>query len=148
MTIRRATIADLDALAALFDAYRVFYKQPADPEGARAFLSERFARDESVIFMACDEGGAPIGFTQLYPSFTSAGMKRIYILNDLFVADGARRRGVGTALLDAAALFAREAGAARLALSTAFDNLAAQSVYEAHGWIRDEQFYSYNFRLG
>ena len=148
MTIRRATADDLDALTALFDAYRVFYKQPSDMAGARAFLAERFAREESVIFLACDEAGAAIGFTQLYPSFTSAGMQRIYILNDLFVAQGARRQGVGTALLDAATSFAREAGAARLALSTAFDNLAAQSVYEAHGWRRDEQFYSYNFRLG
>ena len=147
MSIRRATIADLDALAALFDAYRVFYKQPSDPEGGRAFLAERFERGESVIFIA-EEGGQALGFTQLYPSFTSAGMKRIYILNDLFVAEEGRRQGIGTALLEAAATFARESGAARLALSTAFDNLAAQSVYEAHGWTRDEQFYSYNFRLG
>ncbi len=147
MLTRPATIADLDRLVALFDAYRVFYGQPSDMDGARAFLSERFERGESVIFVAQDDAGAALGFTQLYPSFTSAGMKRIFILNDLFVADGARRRGIGTALLEAAADFARAQGAARLALSTAFDNLAAQSVYEAHGWVRDARFYSYNFAL-
>jgi len=149
MSVRRARAADLDALVPLFDGYRVFYGQPSDPAGARAFLAERFERDESVIFMAEDTaGGAPVGFTQLYPSFTSAGMQRIYILNDLFVAEGARRQGIGTALLGAAADFARDQGAARLALSTAFDNLAARSVYEAHGWTRDEVFYNYTFRLG
>ncbi|MBO9574247.1 MAG: GNAT family N-acetyltransferase [Sphingobium sp.] len=148
MTIRRATLADLDALAVLFDAYRVFYKQPSDLGGARTFLSERFERNESVIFIAADDSGHPLGFTQLYPSFTSAGMKRIYILNDLFVAEGNRRQGIATTLLEAAAQFARESGAARLALSTAFDNAAAQSVYEAHGWLRDEHFYSYNLKLG
>jgi ribosomal protein S18 acetylase RimI-like enzyme len=148
MTIRPATIADLDALATLFDAYRIFYGQPSDIEGARTFLAERFERSESVIFISVDEGGKTVGFTQLYPSFTSAGMKRIYILNDLFVADEARRQGIATKLLNAAAAFARDSGAAKLALSTAFDNLAAQSVYEAHGWNRDEQFYSYNFKLG
>ena len=148
MTVRPATPADLDALAALFDAYRVFYKQPSDLAGGRAFLAERFERGESVIFIAVDEDGRALGFTQLYPSFTSAGMKRIYILNDLFVAETGRRQGVGTALLEAAATFARESGAARLALSTAFDNLTAQSVYEAHGWTRDQDFYSYNLKLG
>ena len=148
MPIRPATVADLDALVALFDAYRTFYGQPSDLYGARTFLAERFERGESVIFLAEDEGGTALGFTQLYPSFTSAGMQRIYILNDLFVADEARRRGIGTALLDAAVVFASESGAARLALSTAFDNLAAQSVYEAHGWVRDERFYRYNFKLG
>ena len=148
MPIHRATIGDLDALTALFDAYRVFYKQPSDMEGARAFLAERLERSESIIFIAVDEDGQALGFTQLYPSFTSTGMKRVYILNDLFVAEGGRRQGIGTALLEAAADFAREAGAARLALSTAFDNLAAQSVYEAHGWSRDQNFYSYNLKLG
>ncbi len=147
MLIRQATAADLDALAVLFDDYRQFYGQPGDLEGARNFLAERFERSESVIFIAQDEGAAMLGFTQLYPSFTSTAMKRIYILNDLYVAPDARRRGVATALLEGAAAFARESGAARLALSTAFDNLAAQSVYEAHGWTRDEHFYSYNLRL-
>ncbi len=148
MPTRQATPADLDALAALFDAYRQFYRQPADLAGARFFLAERLARQESVIFVAEDESGRALGFAQLYPSFTSAGMKRIYILNDLFVAAEARRQGVGTKLLEAAVEFARASGAARLTLSTAFDNLAARSVYEAHGWVRDDHFQSYNFRLG
>ena len=148
MPIRQAIAADLDALIPLFDDYRVFYGQPSDVEGASAFLAERFERSGSVIFLAHDESGEAIGFAQLYPSFTSAGMQRIYILNDLFVIEQGRRQGIATALLDAAADFARSSGAARLALSTAFDNLAAQSVYEAHGWSRDEHFYSYNLKLG
>jgi GNAT superfamily N-acetyltransferase len=147
MQVEQATAADLDALVPLFDAYRLFYGQCSDEAGARAFLAERFARAESAIFIARGAAGEALGFTQLYPSFTSAGMKRIFILNDLFVAQGARRRGVASALLRAAAAFARAEGAARLALSTAFDNRAAQSVYEAHGWQRDEQFHSYNLRL-
>lgn len=110
--MRLATGGDLDALAALFDAYRQFYRQAPDLAGARDFLAERMAHCQSVILLAEDEDGAVPGFAQLYPSFTSMGMKPILILNDLFVMPEARGRGVGSALLQAAAEHGRAAGAA------------------------------------
>jgi ribosomal protein S18 acetylase RimI-like enzyme len=100
-----------------------------------------------VIFLALGPDRSAIGFTQLYPSFSSASAKRIFILNDLFVDPGARRSGVGRALLDAAADFGHSAGAARLTLSTAHTNTSAQSLYEATGWLLDEIFRSYHLAL-
>src|SRR3546814_18932118 len=105
--IRRASTADLDALVPLFDAYRMFYAQPSDPVRARDFLAERFANNESVVLLA-ERGASAIGFTQLYPVFSSVRTARTWLLNDLFVIDGARRHGVARALLDAAAGFARD----------------------------------------
>jgi ribosomal protein S18 acetylase RimI-like enzyme len=147
MHIHQATLTDLDQLAPLFDAYRQFYKQPADLTGVHAFLTERIERNESVIFLARSKDGEPLGFTQLYPSFTSTGMKRIFVLNDLFVAPAGRCKGIGKQLLEAAADHARAQGAARLTLSTAIDNHTAQSLYEANGWLRDTQFFSYSLSL-
>ncbi len=147
LSIRLATIADLDRLAGLFDAYRIFYEQPSDLAGARAFLGERMAHRQSVILLAQDGADNALGFAQLYPSFTSTAMKPIFILNDLFVTPGARQRGVGGALLQAAADHGRAMGAARLTLKTAVDNLAAQRVYEASGWACETQFLSYNLPL-
>ncbi len=112
----------------LFDAYRQFYRQKPDPELARAFLSDRFRNRESVVFLALGAEGDALGFTQLYPSFSSGAARRIFILNDLFVTQEARRRGVARALLQAAADFARAEGAVRLTLSTALDNSMAQSL--------------------
>jgi hypothetical protein len=88
--VRQASIFDLDTLVPLFDGYRQFYRQPSDPERARAFLTERFAHHESLILLACDEHGAGLGFTQLFPLFSSVRMARIYLLNDLFVVPSAR----------------------------------------------------------
>ena len=85
-----------------------------------------------------------LGFAQLYPSFTSAGMARIFVLNDLFVQPEARGRGIASALLRRAAAFAREAGAVRLTLSTEIGNEAAQALYRREGWARDEAFHVYN----
>jgi GNAT superfamily N-acetyltransferase len=144
--IRRAAAGDADAVAVLFDAYRQFYRGEPDLAGARSFIGERLAREESVVFLA-EDAGASVGFAQLYPSFTSAGMARIFILNDLFVAPGARGRGVGAGLLRRAAAFAREEGAVRLALSTEATNVAAQALYEREGWQRDDVFLSYALTL-
>jgi GNAT superfamily N-acetyltransferase len=116
--VRRATLADLELIVPLFDAYRQFYERAQDLALAREFLRERLERDHSVIFLALRSDGTAVGFTQLYPSFSSASARRIFILNDLFVDPGARRSGVGQQLLEAAAEFGRSAGAARL---TPFD---------------------------
>jgi GNAT superfamily N-acetyltransferase len=144
---RAAVASDLDALAPLFDGYRQFYGQPPDLARARAFLAERLAKGDSLIIAAVAENDAPIGFTQLYPSFSSVRAARIFILNDLFVAPAARGTRAGVALLEAAKAHARARGAVRLTLSTAHDNARAQSVYERNGWQRDSHFWHYDFAL-
>jgi GNAT superfamily N-acetyltransferase len=146
ISIRTASIHDLDVVEPLFDAYRSFYGRPSDPARARAFLAERFQHHESIIFLALDESGA-VGFTQLYPVFSSVSCTRKYLLNDLFVVPAARGGGTGRALLVAAADFARAQGAASLSLSTGVANAAAQRLYESLGWTRDESFYEYNLVL-
>jgi Acetyltransferases len=145
--IRRATFHDLDALVPLFDGYRRFYGKPSDETGARDFLTARLRLGESMILLARDAHGAALGFTQLYPLFSSVRMVRTWLLNDLFVAATARRQGVAKALLEAAAAQARNQGAASLSLSTAHDNLAAQALYESLGWQRDTQFREYALTL-
>lgn len=123
--IRRAGGQDIAALAPLFDAYRVFYGKPSDLAVARAFLIERLQREESVIFLAEDGEGTALGFTQLYPGFSSVSVARTLTLNDLFVQPAARRRGVAKQLLAAAAAHGRAIGAVRLSLSTAISNASA-----------------------
>jgi GNAT superfamily N-acetyltransferase len=139
----RAELDDLDALIPLFDAYRRFYGQDSDLPGARAFLADRFKRGESVIFLAVVDG-AIVGFTQLYPSFSSVSMKRLWVLNDLFVTPDARKSGAGRALLERAERWAAETGAKGLTLSTQVTNLGAQRLYEACGWTKDDEFLHYH----
>lgn len=140
--IRLAVAADLPALAGLFDAYRQFYGQPADLPRAENFLAERLQGGDSVLLIA-ERDGRAVGFTQLYPMFSSVRTARIWILNDLYVASGARRGGVARGLLQAAARFARGDGAARLMLETGRENAAARALYRAAGWDEDDsQWYS------
>ena len=142
LRIARATANDAERIAPLFDAYRQFYKQKSDLTAARAFIAERLQRDESVIFLALN-GEDAVGFVQLYPCFSSTAMKRMWILNDLFVTPEARRGGAARALMERARQWAIETKADGLWLETAVDNHPAQRLYESLGWKRDNDYYRY-----
>ena len=146
--VRRAVAEDAPKLAPLFDAYRVFYEQPSDVAASEAFLHARIARGESVVFLA-ESGSDALGFVQLYPiwSSTSTPAGRFWLLNDLFVAETARRGGVGRALMERAERLARETDAVGLTLSTGIGNLRGQRLYESVGYRRDTQFLVYNRML-
>ena len=145
VSVRRAGRGDLAAVAPLFDAYRQFYEQPSDLRASTRFLAQRLERDESVVFVA-EEDGRAVGFVQMYPLFTSISLGRVYVLNDLFVDPAARRSGVGATLLDFSRRWAEDEKAHYLTLSTAVDN-PAQRLYEACGWKRDREFLYYELPL-
>jgi ribosomal protein S18 acetylase RimI-like enzyme len=141
-----ASFKDIEVLSELFDQYRRFYKQTSDRNAARKFLEERLKNNDSVIFTANDKTSV-VGFTQLYPSFSSVAMRRIWILNDLYVEESYRRKGVGKLLMDTAETYARNTGAVKMILATQFSNTAAQKLYEARGYVKDEEFHHYALPL-
>lgn len=145
--IRRAQLADSSAIAPLFDAYRQFYEQAADLAAAQRFIQARLSKQESVILLATDSAGELLGFCQLYPSFCSVEAQAIYTLYDLYVRPQARRCGAGRALLKAAHEHAKNQGYARMDLSTARDNTAAQALYESLGWVKAQVFLYYTQRV-
>lgn len=146
-SVVRANMSQIDRLAELFDGYRQFYEQSSDIDGARAFLTERLNNQESVIFLAVDENGKGIGFTQLYPVFTSVGMRRAWLLNDLFVAEEARKKGFAETLLHKAREYALSTNAKYLMLETAKSNASAQRLYERLGWVADREHLYYYWSL-
>lgn len=145
--VNRAVLEDVELLLPLFDEYRVFYGGATDREGARAFLSERLKLEESVIFIAVEGEGDDKhagGFTQLYPSFSSVTMQRLWILNDLFVTAELRGHKLGSMLLEGARDFALSTHTKGLSLTTMKENEGAQRLYEAHGYLKDDEFFTYN----
>jgi ribosomal protein S18 acetylase RimI-like enzyme len=142
MSIQKATLNELNFLTELFDSYRVFYKQESDFQGARAFLKERFINEDSVLFIAYDES-TPVGFVQLYPTFSSVSMKKSWILNDLYVNASARKKGFGEKLIKKAIEFAEETGAKGLSLETGHENVTAQSLYEKIGFKKESNYFYY-----
>lgn len=146
MEVFQANSEHLEEVSKLFDQYRIFYKSTSDYETAKQFLRERFEKKDSTIFVV-SVSGYIVGFAQLYPSYSSVSMKRVWILNDLFVNEGSRGNGVAKLLMSAAENFARETGCVRIILATQVSNIAAQSLYESLGYIQDKDFYHYSLQL-
>jgi GNAT superfamily N-acetyltransferase len=143
ITVRQAVFSDVGELSGLFDLYRIFQGKESNIEAARSFLQARFDHGESVVFMA-HEGSAPLGFAQLYPSYSSTALARVFILNDLFVHETGRRKGAASKLLAALEGYALAHGAARVTLNVAMENKPGRELYESHGWSKDEQFVMYH----
>lgn len=143
MTVKRIHIDEADQVISLFDQYRVFYKQSSDLALASNFIRERLVNNESVIYVAFDNGGTPVGFTQLYPKYSSVRAVKNWILNDLYVEASHRKQGIGEKLIAAAIDFGKQTGAQFIQLETARDNYTAQGLYKAVGFAQqpaDDEF--------
>ncbi|WP_277963097.1 GNAT family N-acetyltransferase [Pseudomonas sp. RIT-To-2] len=145
MRIVQATLEHLDLIAPLFVKYREFYGELPYPDSSRAFLEKRLRREESTIYLALpdDDDKKLLGFCQLYPSFSSLSLKRVWILNDIYVAEDARRQLVADHLIRTAKKMAKETQAVRLRVSTSASNEVAQKTYESIGFHQDTEFLNY-----
>jgi ribosomal protein S18 acetylase RimI-like enzyme len=140
--ISKVTASDLAELHPLVESYRAFYKQPENDK-TLGFLEERIKNQEAIAFIARVNGEA-VGFTLLYPTFSTVSLSNIWLLNDLYVAESARGNGIANELMDVAEAAAKSSGATRVFLRTANDNLPAQALYEGRNWVKDEVFRRYD----
>lgn len=139
MEIIRLDNSESSMVLDLFNKYRIFYKQKSDIELCKQFIESRLKNNESVIFVATskqDDKIIPIGFTQLYPKFSSGKAIKIWVLNDLYVEENYRNKGVGEKLIKTALKYAKDDNANHVELSTAVDNYNAQKLYETIGFER------------
>jgi GNAT superfamily N-acetyltransferase len=131
---------DLPALLPLMRAYCDFYGVAPSDEAllalARALIADP-AR-EGVQLIARDTDGRAVGFASVYWTWQTLAARRIGVMNDLFVAPGARGRGLAEALIQACRERCAAHGARRLVWQTARDNHRAQAVYERIGGRRSE----------
>ena len=146
MIIREAEVSDVALISPLFDKYRQFYKCESNIERASKYLEARLTNKESIIFICLSDNTA-IGFTQLYPTFCSVELSRIFVLYDLYILSSHRNLGAGTRLMNTAKNYAIDHGASRLDLETETNNQTAQALYEKLGYEKDINFYKYSLEL-
>lgn len=127
----------------LFNEYRVHFGQSSDALEAEIFLAERLKNNESIIFIA-KQNEKVIGFTQLYPGFSSLSLKPIGILNDLYVLESHRNSGAGKSLLHAAFSLGKNLNWKGMILETSPDN-PARRLYEREGWKLENEYLHYGF---
>jgi ribosomal protein S18 acetylase RimI-like enzyme len=146
ITIKQIDLTETHQVAGLFNQYRIFYNQFSDIGMAKAFLDERLQHNESIIFVATDRNTQQaIGFTQLYPKYSSVRLTKNWILNDLYVDENYRKQGVGEKLIKAAMDFAKTQGSTFVQLETAVDNYTAQHLYESIGFVKQKMTKNFFF---
>ncbi len=126
--IKKATINHLDDLSKAFDSYRVWYRKTSDIQQATHFLNERISNQESIIYIAI-ESNTIVGFTQLYPLFSSTRMKKLWLLNDLFVYKDHRGKGISKMLIQKAKDHCLESNACGIILETEKNNQIGNALY-------------------
>ena len=143
--VTRVGERDLADLLPLMRCYSDFYEVDP-PDDALLALAHALIADpehEGVQFIARDsDSGEALGFATVYWLWSTSRAARIGLMNALFAAEAARRRGVGEALIQACLDAVRERGAVILQWQTARDNHIAQALYDRVGGIR-EQWYDY-----
>jgi len=145
--IIRASSKDINSVANLFDLYRQFYSYKSDISASIDYIKERIENNESIIFIATNDKGNGLGFVQLYETFGSLDLGKIIVLYDLYVKEEFRKNKIGRELMLKSHEYAKEIKAKRIQLSTATNNFIGQSLYESLGYVKDIDFYTYDFEV-
>jgi GNAT superfamily N-acetyltransferase len=139
LRVEPITEAELEKLLPLIAAYQGFYEEgDIQTERNRAFFRRFIAPSDDGMLLGAWDGGRLVGYACLYWHFSSTKAAETVLMNDLYVDERERGRGVGRALIDASAAVARERGALKLEWSTGPDNVAAQRLYDSTGAERSE----------
>lgn len=144
MIIRKATLSDVVPLIVLITEFRKFYKQESNPEKLQTFLEERIHKEDSEILVAVVENQLA-GYAQLFPSFSTIKLNKIWILNDLFVLEAFRGKGIASLLIKTILKFSKATQRKQVWLLTGNDNKSAQQLYSKLGFNNTKfKHYVYN----
>ena len=137
----------IEQVGELFDLYRQFYKYESNLIESTNYIKDRIKNNESIILIAINNANKAIGFVQLYETFGSLDLGKIIILYDLYVKEDHRKNNIGRQLMIRSHEYAKKINAKRIQLSTATDNFIGQSLYESLGYVKDIDFYTYDFEI-
>ena len=122
---------ELDQLLPLIAGYQTFYGSEPDTDRNRTFFSRFVHPSEVGLLLGAWVDGSLVGFATLYWFYSSTKAADSVLMNDLFVQQGIRGKGIGRALIQRALDEARRRGAAHLEWFTAPDNATAQRLYDS-----------------
>jgi ribosomal protein S18 acetylase RimI-like enzyme len=140
-TLTAPTPSEIEALAEIFDQYRVHYGEASDVSRSASWLEQNLSTSRLRAFVA-EDGARFVGFAITMEVPASLRLAHFSQIRDLFVLPKHRRVGVGRALLASVRAAAIASGALRLVLQTEEDNDAALRLYTDSGYTLINGYYS------
>ena len=135
LRIRPSTLSDAPTLATLDAASWPADVQVAPPQPADEPFFTSWREPGDVLVAAVDD--EVTGYVRLGRHMRLAANDHVRHVEALGVAQAARGRGVGSALVAAAIEEARRRGVAKLGLRALSNNPGALRLYEAHGFVEE-----------
>lgn len=129
LTIEPLSQHNIQSLQKLFAQYQEFYGSTPNSERNITFL-QSFISGKSGQFLLAKRGEQYVGFVGMYFSYSSVKAMPILLLNDLFVAQKMRRKGVGVFLIQSALDYAKEKEFQHIRWFTQSSNTPAQKLYK------------------
>lgn len=120
---------DWDALWTGYHAHGPFGGPPPPADVTEATFARFLAADQMRALVAVHDG-ALVGIVHAVFHPVTSSDRSVCFLNDLFVAEAARRRGVGRRLVEALYDLARAEGALRVYWHMQVDNRTAAELYD------------------
>ena len=134
---------EMDQVLPLIAGYQTFYGAKPDEQRNRRFFSRFLHPSEEGLLLGAWVDGDLVGFANLYWFFSSTKATETVLMNDLFVKEGNRGKGIGRALIQSALDETRRRGAAHLEWFTAPDNSTAQRLYDSVPGAGRSMWYAY-----
>jgi GNAT superfamily N-acetyltransferase len=134
VTVRDATPADMDVVWAFVRKKAAFDNWLDRLEATPQSLADAmFCQPPVMGVLLAESGSRPVGFASYFFTFSTYLARRCVWLDDLYVDEDARARGIGTELLRALARVSIKHGCPRLEWVTAASNAKAIGFYERLG---------------
>lgn len=133
-SIRPIRQSDYDGWRVLWDGYNAFYGRSgatALPEEiTRATWERFFDPQEPVHALVAEESGQVIGLAHYIFHRSTTRLNEVCYMQDLFIAELARGKGVGRQLIEAVYAAASAAGSSRVYWQTLNTNVAGRALYD------------------
>ncbi len=135
-SVRTATVADAAVVADLLDRFNREFDTPTPGHAVLATRLERLLSNHDVVALLAGDPAVGLALLTLRPNVWCAGP--VALLDELYVVPVERRRGIGTALLQAAERECRQRGSKLLEINVDGEDADARRFYERHGYANHE----------
>jgi GNAT superfamily N-acetyltransferase len=144
ITIREAALDDLDILCEMIaDLFSIEDDFEINKEKQIAALTLLIKRNTGGVIFIADADSLAAGMINLQKIISTAAGGFSVLLEDLYVKNELRNKGIGGMLLERAALWGKEEQAIRIQLGADIRNKSAINFYSNRGFIRSNMALHY-----
>jgi GNAT superfamily N-acetyltransferase len=134
ISVRFATARDAEVIVSFVRGLANYEREPEAVEVTPEILRAQMESDDPPFeCLIAEEEGAPVGFALFYRNYSTWRGRPGLFLEDLFVPERHRRKGIASALLKRLAAIAMERGYGRMEWSVLNWNTPAHDFYRSLG---------------